>query len=157
MFDSYPRWLVNPKFPWPLLAPEPWGFFWWEKHHGRFWGFFCEPLGWTAKNPGKKFPTKTREIIQDFRRSCCIYVDTSRKAQTLIFRPRNWAVLQKHCKLSITTCNRKFSEPESWESLKIPHFSWKNWDPPKMNPGFLLKALLLESQTTNQPKPTINR
>ena len=101
LFDSYPPWLVNQNIFPASAGAGTFGFFF------KFWGvffvgkittrvlgdFFASLLdGW--RKTLEKIPTKSLEIIQDFRRSCCIL----QGARIWIFRPQNWAVLQKHCK-----------------------------------------------------------
>lgn len=123
---GYNVWFISslvgqPKFPWPLLAPEPWGFF-------RFGVFFCwkTPRGfvdfllasWISFKNLENFPPNLWRLSK-MRRSCCIL-----QGALFDFQTPKLGCSSKTLQTPSQLATENPLHPESWETLKIPHFSW---------------------------------
>ena len=153
-----PPWLGQPKiFPglcWRrnLRGISSFGeFFCCKKTPRRVWGDFLRASWISFKSWKKKFPPKLWRLSKIF--GGVVYF----KGPRFGFSDPKTGLFFKNIASSIATCNRKSNRTWKLRKSENPSFLLNFWDPRKMNPGFLLKGLLLESQTTNQPKPTINR
>ena len=158
LFDSYPPWLVNQNiFPASAGAGtfgfffKFWGVFFVGKITTRVLGDFLRASWMDGEKPWNKFPPNLWRLSKIFG-GVVVYF----KGPGFGFSDPKTGLFFKNIANPITTCNRKSVAPWKLRNSENPSFLLNFWDPPKMNPGFLLKGFFFPRISNHQPTQTNN-